>query len=498
MRQLLLFPDMKSEKPPLRHRFSHNGICAEEARLALEEKYARLLQETDRFNRQLVTFQANKTETLHSWMKYREGFSAGLIERLIEELALKPGDTILDPFAGSATTLLTAKMLGINAVGIELLPHCHLAWEAKARAFDYDVDELRHLRSLIEQVSPPGTNDKFPHLTITQTAFPAAIERELMAYANWFETLPISSDSKILCRLILMSLLEDVSYTRKDGQYLRWDSRSEKVRQNNARRLAQGKKPIQGINKGDLPDLKQLLWEKLNKIIIDATKLQRERPSPSRQKLLEGNTLYTLPTLPANEFSAAITSPPYANRYDYTRTYALELAYLGIGDDIFKLRQDQLSCTVENKSKEDELRTFYRSLGQEERFEQILDIAQSNQALTEINLALANRSRRGDVNNRGVLRMINQYFTELAFVFAELHRVCRPGAGVVFVNDNVRYAGEVIPVDTLSTDLAEQVGFKPHKIYVLPQRKGNSSQQMGKFGREALRKSITIWKKGRY
>jgi site-specific DNA-methyltransferase (cytosine-N4-specific) len=91
--------------------------------------------------------------------------------------------------------------------------------------------------------------------------------------------------------------------------------------------------------------------------------------------------------------------------------------------------------------------------------------------------------------------MIEQYFTELTFVFAELYRVCRSGAGVIFVNDNVRYAGEVIPVDTLSTNLAEQIGFVPEKIYVLPQRKGNSSQQMGKFGREALRKSITLWRK---
>jgi site-specific DNA-methyltransferase (cytosine-N4-specific) len=73
--------------------------------------------------------------------------------------------------------------------------------------------------------------------------------------------------------------------------------------------------------------------------------------------------------------------------------------------------------------------------------------------------------------------------------------VCRSGAHVAFVNDNVRYAGEVIPVDMLSTDLARQLGFEPLKVYVLPQRKGNSSQQMGKFGREALRKSITVWKK---
>jgi hypothetical protein len=120
---------------------------------------------------------------------------------------------------------------------------------------------------------------------------------------------------------------------------------------------------------------------------------------------------------------------------------------------------------------------------------------QSNAVLAEINAALLVRNKRGEVNNCGVLTMVDQYFTELTFVFAELYRVCRRGAGVVFVNDNVRYAGEVIPVDTLSTNLAEQVGFAPQKIYVLPQRKGNSSQQMGKFGREALRKSITIWKK---
>ena len=64
-----------------------------------------------------------------------------------------------------------------------------------------------------------------------------------------------------------------------------------------------------------------------------------------------------------------------------------------------------------------------------------------------------------------------------------------------FVNDNVRYAGEIIPVDTLTTNLAEQVGFEPAKIYILPQCKGNSSQQMGKYGRAALRKSITVWQK---
>lgn len=91
--------------------------------------------------------------------------------------------------------------------------------------------------------------------------------------------------------------------------------------------------------------------------------------------------------------------------------------------------------------------------------------------------------------------MVEGYFTELAFVIFELFRVCRAGAHVAIVNDNVRYGGEIIPVDLLMTDLAATFGFQPETIYVLPQRKGNSSQQMGRYGREANRKSITVWSK---
>ena len=105
------------------------------------------------------------------------------------------------------------------------------------------------------------------------------------------------------------------------------------------------------------------------------------------------------------------------------------------------------------------------------------------------------RKANGDLNNDGVIRMVEGYFTELAFVYAELYRVCKRGATVAFVNDNVRYGGEVIPVDYLSTDFAERFGFTPVKVYCLKQQKGNSSQQMKKFGRVALRKSIAIWRK---
>jgi hypothetical protein len=43
--------------------------------------------------------------------------------------------------------------------------------------------------------------------------------------------------------------------------------------------------------------------------------------------------------------------------------------------------------------------------------------------------------------------------------------------------------------------IAENLGFYVENILVLPNGKGNSSQQMGEHGREELRKCIYVWRK---
>jgi len=501
MKQLPLFNDDQSSpfssgQALIREAFSHDGIASETARLALEERYKDLLEETENFDRRTVSFQGNKGQLLHSWIKYREGFSAELVEQLIDEFEIKPGETLLEPFNGSGTTLLVAKSRNISAVCIEILPNCHLTWRAKSHVFIYDIAELREIYQQIKSTHSVASSHPFPHLVITKTAFPEEAEKALMYYTDWVEKSNFSGTSKILLRLLLTSILEEISYTRKDGQYLRWDRRAEKVKARNRKREKKGKTPIKGMHKGDLPTVKEALLAAMFTVIEDIEIIQQQKVIGSSQQLLQGSCLKVLPTLEANQFAGVITSPPYCNRYDYTRTYALEIAYLGVGEeDIRKLRQEQLSCTVEHNSKVDELSKYYHSLGQSERFKYILQTVLNNPVFREVNEALQIRWDRGEINNRGILPMVEGYFIELTFVFAEILRTTQSGAHVAFVNDNVRYGGEVIPVDLLTTSLAEDLGFTPVKVYVLPQRKGNSSQQMGRFGREALRKSITIWKK---
>ena len=476
--------------------FSHAGICSDIERINLENRYLPLFSTDDRFNRKVVSFQANKGELVHSWLKYREGFSSILVETLLNDFGLQAGDTILDPFAGSATTLLVAKTRGINAVGIDILPNCHLAWQAKSLCSVYDIEELKGIYKLVVETEIGQSARKYPHITITESAFDMKVENDLMWYTDWFENLSISENAKILCKLILTSILEDISFTRKDGQYLRWDYRSAKLQERNAIRKGQEKPEIGGIDKGVLIGVKDAVINSLKDVISDIEILQSKyATNSSHQELIPGSVLQILPTLPENSFSSVITSPPYANRYDYTRTYALELVYLGMGPEIAQLRQKLLSCTVESKSKVALLKDYYEQLGLLDRYNQIMSIIRNNAALNEVNVSLKIRWDRGDMNNKGVLPMINQYFSELTFVFAEIFRTCIPGSYIAFVNDDVRYGGEIIPVDTITTHLAEQLGFEPVRIIVLEQKKGNSSQQMEKFGREEMRKCITIWRK---
>ncbi len=355
------------------------------------------------------------------------------------------------------------------------------------------------LHRFTQLVLPEGYSKKTPYINITCGAYPEHNAKFIQFATEWIDQSDFSEIAKNLFTLCMINSLERCSYTSKSGQYLSWDSRSEKIIDVNRRREEAGKKPLaQHTCRKVIEDSRDAVADELRHVLSDLETIQGSgyAGTPSAIHYTQGSALFQLPQIADGLLKGVITSPPYCNRYDYTRTYALELAYLGVDEKgIKEMRQALLSCTVENKSKVEALREHYTSIGAGERFHSILSRIRTNPALQEVLQALEMRKAHGDLNNDGVLRMVEGYFTELAFLYGELYRICQPGAVVAFVNDNVRYGGEVIPVDYLSTNLAEQFGFTPVKVYCLEQLKGNSSQQMKKYGRVPLRKSITIWRK---
>jgi DNA modification methylase len=453
------------------------------ANAQFEQRYSGRLSMDLTLTRGLVSFQANKSRAVYRWYKFKEAFSAGLIEYLLERYAIRKG-TVLDPFAGSGTALFASSGLGLSAEGIELLPIGQRIVETK-QLIDAGLTQS-NMRALAKWASAAPwrkarKGKPIPELRITKGAYP---DETAISMGKFLAAIDAEDDSlRTILLFAMLCILENISFTRKDGQYLRWDYRS-------GRR--QGKKVF---NKGVIPSFDTAMLAKLNEIVTDLRSGEPQQELFAQQNikrgeigLYRGSCLDLLPKLRASSYDCILTSPPYCNRYDYTRTYALELALLGVDEEgLSKFRQEMLSCTVENRAKD--------LLTMNPRWNTSLLAAEQQSILQMVLRYLEQQREQGLLNNTGIPRMVRGYFYEMACVIFECARVLKRGAPLMMVNDNVRYAGASIPVDVILSEIACELGFNVEKILVLPNGKGNSSQQMGAHGREPLRKCVYVWRK---
>ena len=447
-----------------------------DARQALHQRFADRLAIRGDLSRRIVSYQANKGVPGLRWVKYKEGFSTELVQ---DALQVADGP-VLDPFAGVGTTPLVAAGAGRRAIGFEIMPLGALAAQAISRvARQADPRRIeragKRLLRALRSNGEPSPEHCFPHVPITRHAFTPETERAI-GRARAFLARMRDDELRLVLNVACMSVLEEASFTRKDGQYLRWDNRC-------------GRDLRGGMNKGRIPSYVEALERRLGEIVRDQPALSG-RYGASAPRIVEGSAFAELPKLADDSVGLTVTSPPYANRYDYTRTYALELAWLGYDREAFgALRQSLVSATVENRSKEEQLDRDYPRRATLNRARAAVA---SQAALADVVQAL--EARRSELSNPHVIRLVANYFSEMALVVAELARVTRPGGAVVMVNDNVQYHGEEVPVDLILAAIAEDCGFVCEEIGVLPRGKGNASQQMGRFGRRELRKCVYRWR----
>lgn len=492
--QLELLPPQKSNY--LISNFSYGELCQDSERRKLEKHFLPVLNITKKNNRQSVSFQLSKNNGAYGWFRYKEGFSSKLVEQFLKEMNLSKGATVLDPFVGSGTTSLVCSQLGISSIGCDILPTSKISVTAKANINKYNIGEIEYIINKLNNLKRPSSFKKrINWVNITEFAYPDETDYDLCYLNHWIENSNFSDNATTLLKLAILNSLESISYTSKSGQYLKWDSRSQKIKNRNAKRKERNLPPLKStLDKGNLPHAYPTISKEL-KIMLNDIKNYQSSNKDSKMSFIQDSILHSLPKLDSNSINGVITSPPYLNRYDYTRTYALELAYLGLSNQELKqLRQKLLSSTVENKTKIPWLKDLYSHLHKENDYNKVINFLRSDAVLQEINTAMIEREKNGDLNNKGIIRMVKGYFDELSFIIFELHRILRKGALFFTVNDNVRYGGEVIPVDFISSHIAESFGFEVVRIDTIPQQKGNSSQQMKKFGRVPLRKSITVWK----
>ena len=151
---------------------------------------------------------------------------------------------------------------------------------------------------LQEPWNTEGEIKNFEVLRITNGAYPQETHYKIGRYLNELES--ESSEIKEILLFALLCALESISYTRKDGQYLRWDYRS--GRRN-------GKNPF---DKGKILSFDEAIVEKLNEIKDDMNfgdsegdlfSSIQEDIQTGDVTLLEGSCLEVLPKLESRAYS---------------------------------------------------------------------------------------------------------------------------------------------------------------------------------------------------
>ena len=401
--------------------------------------------------RSTISYVGNKSLPLLRLFRYKEAFSLSFVQQIINELKLSDSDLVLDPFCGMGTTLLASGLHGISSIGIDRSPLAVFISNTLPLLLTIEPLYLREtcqqLIALLENQPLASIADDVP---IIKIAFPPDVLTALRKLKSAIDKL--NTPMRDIMTLLFLSILEDCSYTSKDGQFLR---------------LNRNKNVAEPI---------KLLENKIYEVERDLYLVEQWgwRSKWRNPVVMQGDARQMSQYLPHISPTAIITSPPYANRYDYTRSYSIELCFGFVRnyEELKALRSDMLRSHIEVSVSPDEHPNHY--------------------VVQEIIKSL--EQRRSNLNNPRIPLMLKGYFVDMELVIKEFARILAPNSHVVMVVGNVRYDGETIPVDTILCDIAESVGFNVKAIWIA-RYKGNSSQQMKKYGRMPVRESVLIWQK---
>jgi DNA modification methylase len=377
-----------------------------------------------------------------SWYQLPESYSLPLVHDYMARYGVGPGQTVLDPFAGAGTTLLAAKLRGVDALGLEVNPF--LSWAAAIKTrFDYDLPALRaDLDGLLARArreldasldGPPA----FPAMPRLARWITPAIAIKLLRLLGLIEQME-RPEHRMPARLAVAAILRPCSNMKLTPHA--FGSREERldapVYDLFAARLARMLADLEAANAPGHP-----AWGRVRVLNVDA------RVGPP-----------AAPPLPPADF--AITSPPYLNNLDYTMQTRLELFFLGFTqsmDDLRGLRKQMMTSDA---------KAIYREIADREH---VLHIPEVQAVVAELEARLGGRGWGWDY-----AFMAAQYFGGLLRVLQTVHRLLKPGGRLVLITGDSSHSGVFVPVPALTARLGEEAGFTVEDVAVLRTRRSSS------------------------
>jgi len=344
------------------------------------------------------------------------------------------------------------KKFGIPSIGIEANPMAHFASTVKV---DWKPDPgglAEHARTIavlaLAELAEQGISDDGPLFgTSVQQAYNVSTElRTLESEAS--DLLLAGSISPLPLHKTLVLL--DVLRRHGDERYHRHELLAlAKALVTSISNLHFGPEVSVGPAKVDVPVV--AAW--LNTVLAmsgDLETLRNQEQTPARVFRADSRQVASL--VEPRSIDAVITSPPYPNEKDYTRTTRLESVLLGFVRSKAELRKLKKSLVCSNT------RGVYKD-DDDDRW-----IATNSQVQR---IAEAIESRRVELGKtsgfeRLYPRVAKLYFGGMCRHLAELRALLRPGAQLAYVvGDQASYLRVMIRTGQLLATIAKDLGYEP-------------------------------------
>jgi hypothetical protein len=386
------------------------------------------------------TFVDNMRLPIHRWFRYSAGFSAEWVEQILRlAVPQNPNMVILDPFAGSGTVSLVADKVGLDSFGIEAHPFVARVAKAKLLWNTPLIDlqlRVQNILDLAAQMQPEV--EHYPELVHRCFKSDALNELDQLRQA-WIMSAD-ETNSSALTWLALTAILRSASFVgTAQWQYI-LPNRTKKVTS----------RPFEA-------------FESQAKLMTADMRAIQKEAGQSLAQIMQSDAR-NCPLLPNETIDFIISSPPYANNYDYADATRFEMSFWGEvgnwGDLHDAVRQFLITSSAQHASK-DRLN---------------LELILANDLLEPIRVEISEVCwRLADVRHqhggkKHYHTMIAAYFVDMARVWQELRRVSKIGSRICFVIGDSAPYGIHVPVERWLGELAIAAGFQDYQFTVLRQR----------------------------
>lgn len=385
----------------------------------------------------------------HQWYRFVLSYPPHIVRDYVAKFGLDARHRVLDPFCGTGTTPVECKKLGIPSVGLEANPVVRFASQTKLNwAVDADglLKHAQAIAKLAEQkLHADGIEDTSALPLFANGQRHLASLRELSAEENKLLLANSISPLPLHKTLVLLETLKEQSDPRfSDHERLALAS----AVVNGISNLHFGPEVGVGRAKADAPVV--FLWLKNVRTMCDDLRELREAAATDAV-VHQADAREVAQVLAPNSVDAVITSPPYPNEKDYTRTTRLESVLLGFIHSKAELQALKRNLVRSNT------RGVYKADTDDKLVSGHAEIQRIATAIEARRIELEKTSGF----ERLYARVTKLYFGGMARHLAELRKVLRPGAQLAYVvGDQASYLRVMIRTGELLADIAASLGYE--------------------------------------